>query len=261
MRPFIRLLGISFVALSLSACETAAPDEKVEVAQPMSEVQMEQTYNDIIHNTGDGSVQVFPLEDQPPAAYNNAPEVYDPLLPVGSNLPQGAGRPFGGDANVMVFPLDDQAIPSYAGRGEIPPMIEPTPLTPAPYDQSLMNDANRIYFNHGQTSVSAEGQKVTSAIADQCRAGGCGIVKIDGHASTRAVAKDEVQRRLINLKVSMERAINVSRQLIRQGIPADAIQLTAHGDRVPPSVSPGTDIEAASRRVEIMAGGYAPSLY
>ena len=77
---------------------------------------------------------------------------------------------------------------------------------------------------------------------------------MEGHASTRAEAKDEVQRRIINLKISMDRAMNVMRQLIRDGVPAGAIQVTAHGDRVPPVAVPGGDAEAAARRVEIITG-------
>lgn len=250
MRPFIRLVGIAVIATCLSACETVSTDKKVEVVQPMTDTAIKQTYTDAMNYKGNGSVQVFSLDGD----VTSAPPVdsaygvgVDSMAPVGSGLPQGVGKPYGGDTNVMVFPLDDTQ--AYGGRGDIPPMI-----TPYDQGQNVTDGVSRIYFSHGAIGVNSTGKQVTAHVADQCRATGCAVVKVEGHASTRAVAKDEVQRRLINLKVSMDRAMSVSRQLVRDGIPANAIQVTAHGDRVPPAVPYGADPEAAARRVEIMTG-------
>lgn len=256
MRPFIRLVGVALISIGLSACETASQDQKVEISQPMSDTAMKQTYTDTINYKNNGSVQVFSLDEdvQPAPPIDSAYGVgVDSTAPV---LPQGEGKPYGGDSSVMVFPLDLDNDSAYSARGDIPPMI-------TPHDQSLNADsgAARIYFSHGAIGVNGAGKEVTSHVANQCRAVGCGIVKVEGHASTRAVAKDEVQRRLINLKVSMDRAMSVSRQLIRDGVSADAIQVTAHGDRVPPVVPYGADPEAAARRVEIVTGVANPLMY
>ena len=264
LRPIIRFIAIALMATSLSACETVGTeDKKVEVAQPMSDTELKQTYNDAMKNTADGSVQVFSLDDSDMSVpYQGG---VDPLTPVGSNLPQGVGKPFGGDSNVMVFSLDGPSA-APAARGDIPQMIPPggpMSLTPTPFDpaQAGGDGVSRIYFSHGGLNLNAAGKEVTSFVTDKCKAGGCGVVKVEGHASTRAEAKDEIQRRLINLKVSMDRAMNVSRQLIRSGVSADAIQVTAHGDRVPPVVVPGGDTEAAARRVEIITAPASPLMY
>ena len=263
MHPFIRLIGIAMIAASLSACETA-DSKKVEVqsAQPaMSDEQIEHAYTEALRTTGNSSVEVFSLDDHDMSA-PYMPEA-NPLTPA-PHLPQGTGKAFGGNANVTVFPLD--GAPTYGAPGAIPAMIPPaapTALTPAPYDQGHLGTDNipRIYFNHGDVGVNQAGKQVTAAVASQCRAGGCGLVKVEGHASTRAIAKDEIQRRMINLKVSMDRALNVTRQLIRDGMPADNIQVVAHGDRVPPLSVPNADPEAAARRVEILTGSSNPLMY
>ncbi len=254
MRPFIRLVGIAVIVTSLSACETARQDKKVEISQPMSDTAMRETYADMIRYKDSGSVQVFSLDSDMPSAPPRDSAYGVGVDSVAPMLPQGQGKPYGGDSSVMVFPLDNNT--GHGGRGDIPPMI-------TPYDQGLnaADGAARIYFSHGAVGVNGAGKEVTSHVASQCRAVGCGIVKVEGHASTRAVAKDEVQRRLINLKVSMDRAMSVSRQLIRDGVAADAIQVTAHGDRVPPVVPYGADPESAARRVEIVTGVSNPLMY
>ncbi len=274
MRPFIRLFGIALIATSLTACESmnggkdvsvvqgSGPVQSAQTMQPaMSDAELQRTYNDVLKNSGHGSVQIFSLDDHD----MSAPYVAEPAAAAPApRLPQGMGQKFGGNSHVTVFSLDDQN-PSYNaggyspatphGRGGIPSMIDGsmTPMTGggAPVYQ---DGVSRIYFSHGGKSVNNAGRQVTSHVGQQCRGGGCGVVKVEGHASTRAEAKDEVQRRIINLKISMDRAMNVMRQLIRDGVPAGAIQVTAHGDRVPPVAVPGGDAEAAARRVEIITG-------
>ncbi|MCM2344975.1 MAG: OmpA family protein [Alphaproteobacteria bacterium] len=271
MRPFIRLMVIALLSSTLAACETAQVTEKevVVTQQEISETALKQTYDQMMASTQNGSVRVFSLDaPAPDSVYVSAPT--DSSMPLDAPVfpqPAGPGKAYGGDSNVMVFPVDPLPQGTYQ-RGTIPPMIPPSPLAPMPYEQGLSmapagqaGGSAKIYFDHGATAVSLVGQDVTAAVTGQCRVAGCALVKVEGHASTRAVAKDEIQRRLINLKVSMDRAMNVSRQLIRDGIPADAIQVTAHGDRVPPAILPGVDSEAAARRVEISTSSAAPLMY
>ncbi len=268
MRLFIRLFGIALIATSLTACESMNKDKEVTVVQEpqqpvMTDEQLQSAYRDVLKNSGHSSVQVFSLDDYDMSA-PYVPE-QTAMLPA-PRLPQGTGQPFGGNSHVTVFSLDDQ-IPAYNaggygpatpyGHGGIPPMIDghmlPVPMGNGGAD--IYQDAiSRIYFSHGGKAINAAGREVAGHVGQQCRGGGCGLVKVEGHASTRAEAKDEVQRRIINLKISMDRAMAVMRQLVRDGVPAGSIQVTAHGDRVPPTVVPGGDAEAASRRVEIITG-------
>jgi outer membrane protein OmpA-like peptidoglycan-associated protein len=273
LRPFIHVLGFALLATSLTACESMNNDKDVKVTQQpavqpvLSDAAIQRTYSDVVNNTGNSSVQVFSLD----AHDMSAPYVAEQTPAPVPQLPQGRGQQFGNNGNVQVFSLDDQN-PSYnAGgfsaatpegrggvKGGIPPMIDGmTPMPgagPLSQGSAYQDGVARIYFAHGAKGVSSAGKQVSAQIGQQCRSGGCGVVKVEGHASTRAVAKDEVQRRIINLKISMDRAMNVMRQLVRDGVPAGSIQVTAHGDRVPPVSIPGGDAEGAARRVEIMTG-------
>lgn len=275
MRPIIRLFGIALIATSLTACESMNTGKDVKVVQDsgtvqsaasmqpvLSDAELQRTYNDVLKNSGNSSVQIFSLDDHDMSA-PYVPEQSGGMTPA-PRLPQGVGQKFGGNSHVTVFSLDDHN-PAYnaggyspatpQGRGGIPPMIDgnmtPMSMGGAP---SYQDGVARIYFSHGGKNVNSAGRQVSSHVSQQCRSGGCGVVKVEGHASTRAEAKDEVQRRIINLKISMDRAMNVTRQLIRDGVPAGSIQVTAHGDRVPPVAVPGGDAEAAARRVEIITG-------
>lgn len=287
MRPFIRILSVSAVALSLSACATSEPtspavmqrmgqdisltsdnDKSVEIVQaPMSDDQMQQTYTALMTSQNQGSVQVFPIDqpvapavpvaDLPPTSYQ-----YSPV----DEAPRLQGKTYTGDSSVTLFPLDAQAPAGGPHNLSAPGMVPPSSsVMPSPFEQGLGGvytgqGPSRIYFPHGGTTLNQAGKDAAKLLAAQCTSGSCGIVKVEGHASTRAVAKDEIQRRLINLKISMERAMNVSRQLILDGVPASAIQTTAYGDAVPPSVVEG-DAEAAARRVEIKTGAGSPLQY
>ncbi len=265
MRPFIRLFGIALIAASLTACESmsAGKDAKPvqgpvrsvqpvltsQSAQPvLSEAAMQRTYNDLVKNRGNSSVQVFSLDDHDMSAPYRPDQSSAVPTP---RLPQGVGQQFGSNAHVTVFSLDGHA-PAYNAGAYNTGNIAAMSVGDAA--GVYQDGVSRVYFNHGGKNVNAAGKETTSRIGQQCRSGGCGVVKVEGHASTRAEAKDEVQRRIINLKISMDRAMNVMRQLIRDGVPAGSIQVTAHGDRVPPVAIPSGDAESAARRVEIITG-------
>ena len=67
----------------------------------------------------------------------------------------------------------------------------------------------------------------------------------------RREVTQEAERKIINLKISMDRAFAVSRALIQRGIPAEAIKVVAWGDSRPPPLVNGKNTESAARRVEI----------
>lgn len=234
MRHTLPLLAVA-VMISLSACQTAP--------RHVSDAELEQIYNRALGNQSSNSVQTYSLDGGGMAS---------PIVSAPSAAP---GVP-SGDSSVTVFPLDESAGYGNDANSYAPPMANP-------YEQNLSGGdvMARLYYQHGQIGLKDADEKIVSTIANQCKTEGCGLVRVDGHASVRTEAKDEVQRRLINLKVSMERAATVSKAMIRNGIAADAIQVTAHGDKVPPVVAPDTDMEAASRRVEITTGSFSPLMY
>jgi outer membrane protein OmpA-like peptidoglycan-associated protein len=216
----------------------------------------------------DPNVQVFPLDaPSAPASYQpgNIPPLMAPAAEVpyqspfpAGQAPQGAIRlrPPGASDNplapvtpdngaVQLTPLSSaapsSAVPSY---GYAPPgMVQADP------------HVSRIYFSHGSSNLSGAGKQVVSDVAQrQSQYNPGGLVAVEAHASSRAEASDPVERRIVNLKMSMDRAYKVSSALIRAGVPATSIRTTAYGDTRPAAPLPGVSAEDASRRVEILTG-------
>jgi len=233
-------------------------------------------FSDAARAMSTSNVQVFAL-DGPPA----------PPTPTRFQPDIGGGQPAANDSNVIVYSLDDErprptgtapvmlAPPApmsrdaerrapvllppadYSPRSDLaapqPLALLPTPERPRMQDEHIMGRGGaplRIYFAHDEDRLAGEGTQIVRQIAgsDATR------VTVEGHASQRAHAEDPVERRIINLKKSMDRAFAVSRALMRAGVPAAAIETRAFGDTRPAMISPGMDSESASRRVEIYTG-------
>ena len=125
----------------------------------------------------------------------------------------------------------------------------------APSAMQTHDGVARIYYGHGATNLSPAGKQVVSEVAQrQTQYNPGGLIAVEAHASNRAEASDPVERRIVNLKTSMDRAYKVSSALMRAGVPATAIRTTAYGDTRPAAALPGVSAEDASRRVEIFTG-------
>lgn len=189
-----------------------------------------------------GSVEVYGID---------GPVGGDDMMTSGPALPtDNGGRSYGGDASVQVYPMDDGA-PLY--EGGVPPMMPPSGARqdyPSPFKDHegllpMDSSAAKVFFDHNSTAIKPEGRKTISQVAHSAT----GAVQVDGHASTRAESSDPVARHIVNLKTAMDRAFNVSRELMREGVPAEAITTSAYGD-----TRPAAEGEAASRRVDIRSG-------
>lgn len=205
-----------------------------------------------------GSVEVYGLDGSPAGSATDGVVSGGPALPA-----DNGGVAYGGDSSVLVYPVDDGAMmmsappgmvppsgaqPDYrspfADHGDFLPMGGASPAAPV----SQQGQPGRIYFDHGSAAIGGAGRQVIGHAAQSAS----GALTVDGYASTRAGAKDPVDRHIVNLKESMDRAFNVSRELIRAGVPAGAIKTCGYGDS-----SPAPEGEDASRRVEIRSGaGY-----
>jgi|GEM_PF-4771519 len=106
-----------------------------------------------------------------------------------------------------------------------------------------------IYFDHSDISVNDAGLATVRQIAERFKGGGVDVLSVEGHASARAAIDDPVQRRVVNLRVSMQRAFNVAKALVEAGVPAKAVRAVAWGDSY---AQQGDSAEKAARRVEIL---------
>ena len=108
----------------------------------------------------------------------------------------------------------------------------------------------RVYFGHNVTKLTAKDADVVAQLASAQTASHLPL-QVEGHASVIARTNDPVRRAIVNLKIAMDRALSVTNALIRDGVPAEAIQTIAFGDTRPSLAVDGLSEDDASRRVEI----------
>lgn len=245
-------VGNDFASLFGQSGEVVVQNETS--ALDMSTAQMAQ------HMSG-GSIEVYGLDGAVAQAAD------------GQTLPadNAGAAPYSGDSSVMVYPVDGSPAMSSAPPGMVPPSDArqgyPSPFvdhdgflpmggaaaSPSqggvdvlpPGASAVQNGAAQIYFDHNATSITPAGNDVIGHVSQSSS----GLIQVEGYASTKAAAKDPVERHIVNLKTAMDRAFNVSRALMKRGVPAEAIKTCAFGDTRP---APGG--EDASRRVEIYSG-------
>ncbi len=281
IKNLVCILGVGTVLAACSYFETGGPEvataqplEKVDLmagqeieAQPLAPVEYKDVA-DVIRNSSDGRVEIFPLEGDPFSYDESFPGSSEPIevTPL-SAIPVG-GEPGGMSLypGVEVFPLDDAMdMQMRAHRGGT--LDAPISLTPFPDNGKIGGrDAGRgsdfvavglpdgspavVYFAHDSTALNPEGLAQVSSLARNYGAGGGRDISVAGHASVQSSVDDPVQRKIINLKISMDRAFAVARALIESGIPPERIETRGYGEVRPAPLS-DKPVEVASRRVEI----------
>ena len=107
-----------------------------------------------------------------------------------------------------------------------------------------------IHFADGKANLKESDLKLIREISKQAQADSTAVV-VYGHASHRTKSKDPIQRILINLDISNERAINVARALTQSGTAKDKVSAIAMFDSRPVRKEITRADEAANRRAEI----------
>ena len=220
-----------------------------------------------------GSVEIYDVD-------SGAPQTMG--APVPQVQPDYVGIPMATDPNVTIYPLDGYAdypgelrpmpAPSVtASQGSWPNAVLPvgkvydSGLTPPPEsfggDQRMAieggklvsragNDVSNIYFPYGSSRLDGSDRSVLDNVAETAKFAPVERVSVEGHASMKTQTNDPVKAKVLNLKESMNRASEVSAQLIEKGVPAEKIKTVGWGDTKPAGGS-----EAAQRRVDIYTAG------
>lgn len=274
MKKIIHYVFIALVAVSLSACSYFNREE-VDVEKPSGsetinlmtgQTEMPKNngvlypgeYKDIaeaVRQSSDGRVEIFSLDDDF--------DTHQGMTSEGMSSGRGVAvepvdaAPLHESSNhqrypgVEIYPLDGDMALAFNNQGynSYPSSPAMTPY-PAADSRSIVASISTdpvVYFNRGSASLSQEDLMLISGLAGNYRGNS---VSVAGHASTESSIEDPVQRKIVNLKLSMERAYNVAKALIESGIPAERIETRAYGETQPPA---GSDrpIDVASRRVEI----------
>jgi len=209
----------------------------------------------------DGSVEIYSLDGAPPVpsvkpvlvqdSVNAAAEV----APVNADPVNVSAMPavFSADPSVQVFPFEDSFAPSYPAKGAQAPLSRAQPARKEEYVSIAGGGDSKatIYFGHDSAALGSDAMaKIASVASSFNNVSGKGLT-IEGHSSIRANYNDAAQRKVVNLKISMDRAFAVAQALIKKGIPAEALRVMAWGDGRPPVRMDGKSVESAARRVEI----------
>lgn len=193
-----------------------------------------------IYNVGDGS----PVYGGSGFANASVPPVSSVQMPEGISLAT--------DPRVTVYPLDGSnypTSPSYGGwSGEATYRPSPAPVVPAGLT-SAGPAAASIYFTHGSSRLGSGDKARLDEAAEVAKFAPVDRIRVEGHASRPTQSSDPIESRILNLKESMNRAYEVSRDLIRNGVPAEKIKTVGWGDTKPT----GAD-DSQNRRVDVLTG-------
>lgn len=107
-----------------------------------------------------------------------------------------------------------------------------------------------IGFTDGSSVVTPQNKEVLRQVAQKAIDENAKIV-VYGHASHRTITKNILQRILINLKVSNERAIHTAVELMHNGVDSANINTLALFDSRPIKAEVNRAAEAANRRAEV----------
>ena len=221
----------------------------------------------------DTSVEIFPIDDEMRVAMglpddtavvvsrleNSTPGT---LIPALSDL--GAFEEEQEEVNDQTVPLSQFDL-SYPAPTLTPPSSVPrlpqfalnvpevTPQAVDAYVAQSMPEENfiKVFFNHNVMVLKPDEKPVLADLVKNYANYNSVIFSVEGHASQTSTIRDPAQRRIANLRVSLERAFAVAQTLIKHGVPAEKIRLVAWGDTRPSGAMDGKDAESASRRVEI----------
>ncbi|MBT3909491.1 MAG: OmpA family protein, partial [Rhodospirillaceae bacterium] len=107
-----------------------------------------------------------------------------------------------------------------------------------------------INFSNGSASLSSRDRQII-ANAHQLQKERGGKIHIVGHASSRTNSTDPVRHKMVNFKVSVDRADAIARELIRLGVKKEEMVVDAISDANPLYFEFMPTGEAGNRRAEI----------
>ena len=188
----------------------------------------------------------------------------------GSDQPAAGGLPANAQAAIIDEPFSTVVISS-AGVELLNPVAAPAArplaglarpasragMAPRASGVSLPSGARMvatIQYGNGSSSLNARDRYILRNVSALQRRGG-GRVTVIGHASQRTRNMGTDRRKRVNQKISQDRADAVSRELIRLGVAAENIQVSAMSDSRPLFYEFMPTGEAGNRRTEIYIGG------
>ena len=127
--------------------------------------------------------------------------------------------------------------------------LNPTQQTKLPLTSGAVKVAT-IHFRNGSAALSTRDRQII-ANALQLKKERGGRIHIIGHASSRTRSLDPIRHKMLNFRVSVDRADAVARELIRLGIKKEELVVDAISDTQPMYFEFMPTGEAGNRRAEI----------
>ena len=165
----------------------------------------------------------------------------------------------------IVAPSASLAPASTPSASALPP---PAPITPSASAEAMVVGTPRgleeyrvgaraissniatIYFSNNSARLSSRDRVQLQQVASRQREVD-GALRVIGHASSRTRDMDPVRHKLVNFKISVDRATAVSEELMRYGVSPDALYVGAVSDAEPVTTEIMPADEVYNRRVEI----------
>ena len=107
-----------------------------------------------------------------------------------------------------------------------------------------------VYFGNGSARLNGKARSVIRDVVEVYKARG-GAVRIVGHASHRTRNLPVQRHKLVNFRISLDRATTVANELIKLGVDKGAVQIAAVSDSQPVFYESMPEGEAGNRRAEI----------
>lgn len=268
--PVLKNWSLLIAVLALAACGSSEPaGERFDLTlsdKAMSADEIDPVQEQKIEFPGEKPVPDFPppsdreLMVMSDKLYGGAVEIYDldaPVDEVNSRVYDPQPLPVVSDSRIMVYPVGGDEGQDYPGQLPMSPddpvtpegKVWPNSVLPLKGGERAMlpkPGSTQVFFAHGSASLDAKAHQAIDDYAAQPRDG---LTNVEGHASKRAQANDPVEARILNLKESMNRSFEVTKQLLLKGVPPENVRAVAWGD-----ARADESDEDYNRRVDIYAG-------
>ncbi|HPF78543.1 MAG TPA: OmpA family protein [Alphaproteobacteria bacterium] len=266
------LLLVLLSGVTLSACESMGLQEYNPFDRNSADPQTAQNVQ-MRSDTGELTPMPssLPTPTAPPLAQNDQPMAAaqtmqpmnnDVVMYNDANMGQyynpGATMPAysGGvmsprDSSVTIYSIDSD--PQMMSGGQIAGAYDGSSydggITAQSYAQPYDGTSGQIFFQNGSSRLGSGDLNKLSDVADQAKFAPVNRITVAGYASQPTQAGSQtVEGHILNLKESMNRSFVVSKELMKQGVPAEKIKAVAWGSTKP------TGNEAKDRRVDIIMG-------
>ncbi len=205
--------------------------------------------------------QRLPVQESPREVAQAAPASpapgRTPVPPPANALPPSVGGTY--DTVVISgggVEIGGSAVPTPAPQAGASPRlaVQPseisnlTPRLPTGTGESIK--VATILFSNGSARLDAQDRKILRQVRQLHRQRG-GTMRVVGHASSRTRSMDPIKHKMVNYKMSADRANIVVRELIRLGVNKQDIFVDAVSDSVPVYYEIMPTGEAGNRRAEV----------